>query len=152
MLIFLFRSNEVLCQNKQFPWLFCAITFLLPLEKRLISKLHSQNWQQHCDLHSIYHMEVAVGMSCIATINIAVSGAHEKEEVMETELAFTLGLFQSCSSVASLFGLSQWFGSSSWNNWWWWQNTKGTFVSKVSKGTFQIKPVHTQACGCAVRS
>lgn len=29
MVIFLFRNNEVLCQNKKFPWLFFTITFLL---------------------------------------------------------------------------------------------------------------------------
>lgn len=43
MLVFLFRSNEILCQNKKFPWLFCTITFLLPLGKRVVSKLRSQN-------------------------------------------------------------------------------------------------------------
>lgn len=33
MSVFLFRSNEILCQKKKFPQVFCTVTFLLSLEK-----------------------------------------------------------------------------------------------------------------------
>lgn len=69
-------------QNKKFPWLFCTITFLL--WKRLVSKLHPQNWKRHYDLHSVYYTKVGAGVSCIAILSVAVRGAHEKEEPMGT--------------------------------------------------------------------
>lgn len=62
------------------------------LWKKTVSKLHSQNWKKHYDLHSVYDTKVAAGVSCIATVSVAVRGTHEKEE-METEPVFTLGLF-----------------------------------------------------------
>lgn len=57
----------------------------------MVSKLYSQNWKKHCDLHSGYFTKVAAGVSCMATINVAVRVAHGKKE-METKLAFTLDL------------------------------------------------------------
>lgn len=71
-MFFLFRSNEILSKTKKFPLLFCTITFLLSLEKKKkVSKLHSQNY----DLHSVYYTKLAAGVSCIATVSVAVKGA-----------------------------------------------------------------------------
>lgn len=32
-IVFLIRSNEMVCQNKEFPCLLCIVTFLVPVEK-----------------------------------------------------------------------------------------------------------------------
>lgn len=89
-MFFLFRSNEILCKTKKFPLLLCTIIFLQSLgkKKKKVSKLHSQSY----DLHSVYYTKIAAGVSCIATISVAVKREHDKEE-MGTELAFTLGFF-----------------------------------------------------------
>lgn len=86
ILIFLFRRNEILCQSKQFPWLFCTITFLLPLVA--FPKVVETPWFAQCLLHRSW---------CRNVLNSHHKYGSEwgtwKVEEMETELAFTLLIF-----------------------------------------------------------
>lgn len=56
-IVFLIRSNEILCQNKEFQWLFCIVTFLVPVQKKKkrfkvkSPKLEETLWFVQCLIH-----------------------------------------------------------------------------------------------------
>lgn len=81
-------------------------------------KLEETPWFAQCLLHK--------GLSCIATVYVAVRRVHEKEEEMETEPAFTLGLFLELFICHICIWSSQCLDSwaktklKSWNNCQWW--------------------------------
>lgn len=76
---------------------------------------------------------------------MVVSGAHEKEEEMEIELAFTLGLFYSSSSAASAFGLPSGLTQVP-------GITGSGGKTQVERHFSNQTAVHTQARACAIRS